>query len=275
MRLTPRRLRSDGPQARDDLAVDLHLAAARRELAEDAVEQRRLAAAVRADQAEDLALLDVEADAVDRGDAAEALADVADFEDRGHGAVSSLDLCDGAQRGCSLGAALGEIAIEDAENAGRRIDQQQDHRDRVEHQIIALREAQPFRQQHRDHRAEERPEEEAGAADDHHHQQIERERQVERHRIDILRQRRIERAGDAAERRADRERHQRVAPGIDAERQRPDRIFAQRHEGAAPGRADQPPHRERDDAERAEADIVERQRPVGRRGRRCSAAECC
>ena len=35
--------------------------------------------------------LHVEADAVDRGDAAEALLDVADLEDRGHGAVSSLD----------------------------------------------------------------------------------------------------------------------------------------------------------------------------------------
>jgi hypothetical protein len=41
---------------------------------------------------EDLALLHVEADAVDRLDAAKALLDVADFEDRGHGAVSSRDL---------------------------------------------------------------------------------------------------------------------------------------------------------------------------------------
>ena len=188
---------------------------------------------------------------------------LADFEDRGHGAVSSLDFGDRAQRGRRLGAALGQIAVEDAENAGRRIDQQQHHDDRIEHQIIALREAQPFRQQHGDHRAEERPEEKAGAADDHHHQQIERERQRERHRIDVLRQRRIERAGDAAERRADRKRHQRVAPRVDAERQRAHRIFAQRHEGAAPGRADQPPHRQRDDAERAEAEIIERQRPVG------------
>ena len=53
-------------------------------------------------------------------------------------------------------------------------------------------------------------------------------------------ERRIERAGEAAERRADRESHQGVAAGVDAERQRPHRIFAQRHEGAAPGRADQP-----------------------------------
>ena len=80
------------PQAGDDLAVDLDLATGRRELAEDAVEERGLAAAVRADQAEDLALLHVEADAIDGLDAAKALLDFADFEDRGHGAVSSRDL---------------------------------------------------------------------------------------------------------------------------------------------------------------------------------------
>src|SRR5437762_7246774 len=80
------------PQSGDDLAVDLDLATGRRELAEDAVEQRGLAAAVRADQAEDLALLHVEADAIDRLDAAKTLLDVADFEDRGHGAVSNRDL---------------------------------------------------------------------------------------------------------------------------------------------------------------------------------------
>src|SRR6266702_5274691 len=80
-----------GAQAGHDLAVELDLAAGRRELAEDAVEQRRLAATVRPDQAEDLALADVEADAVDRGDAAKALLDVGDFEDCAHCTVSSRD----------------------------------------------------------------------------------------------------------------------------------------------------------------------------------------
>src|SRR6266704_5702108 len=80
------------PQSSDDLAVDLDLAIGRRELAENAVEQRGLAAAVRADQPEDFALLHVEADAVDGFDAAKALFDVGDFENRGHGAVSSRDL---------------------------------------------------------------------------------------------------------------------------------------------------------------------------------------
>ena len=40
-----------------DTAVELHLAAARLELPEDAVEQRRLAAAVRTDDAENLAFI--------------------------------------------------------------------------------------------------------------------------------------------------------------------------------------------------------------------------
>jgi hypothetical protein len=80
------------PQSGHDLAVDLDLTTGRRELAEDAVEERGFAAAVRADQAEDLALLHVEADAIDGLDATKTLLDLADFEDRGHGAVSSLDL---------------------------------------------------------------------------------------------------------------------------------------------------------------------------------------
>src|SRR5437763_16998630 len=78
-----------GSQSGDDLAVDLHLATGRRELAEDAVEQRGLAAAVRADQPEDLALLHVEADAIDGLDATNALLDAVDSENRGHGALSS------------------------------------------------------------------------------------------------------------------------------------------------------------------------------------------
>ena len=101
-----------------------------------------------------------------------------------------------------------------------------------------------YRDYAKNHRAEEGPEEETGAADDHHHQDIERQRQVERHRINILRQRRIERAGEPTERRADRERHQGVAAGIDAEqRQRADRICAApgRHGPRASGSATRPP----------------------------------
>src|SRR3546814_10894557 len=48
----------------------------------DAVEHRRLAGAVRADDREDIALADLEADVVDRGDAAEAEPDVLKRERR-------------------------------------------------------------------------------------------------------------------------------------------------------------------------------------------------
>ena len=68
--------------AGDGPSVEPHLALARRQLAEDAVEQGRLAAAVGADDAEDLALAHLEGNAVDRSDAAEALLDVGDFEHR-------------------------------------------------------------------------------------------------------------------------------------------------------------------------------------------------
>ena len=54
------------------------------ELAEDAVEQRRLARAVRPDQAEDLAFAHVEGNAVHGADAAECFVQSIDFENGGH-----------------------------------------------------------------------------------------------------------------------------------------------------------------------------------------------
>src|SRR5215216_2283176 len=80
-----------GSQTGHVFAVDLHFAAARGELAEDAVEQCGLAAAVGADQTENFSFPDIKAHAIDGGDTAKTLADVADFENRGHGAVSSFD----------------------------------------------------------------------------------------------------------------------------------------------------------------------------------------
>ncbi len=70
-----------GGLAEDVAAVELDGAGARRVEAAEAVEQRRLAGAVRTDQPEDLALADLEADAVERHDAAEANRDVTDGDD--------------------------------------------------------------------------------------------------------------------------------------------------------------------------------------------------
>ena len=69
----PRQQRAPGEQ---------DVAPVRRVEAADAIEQRRLAGAVRTDQAEDLALVQRERDAVERDDAAEPQRDVANLEQR-------------------------------------------------------------------------------------------------------------------------------------------------------------------------------------------------
>ena len=71
-------------QAGDILALETHVTRGRLDLAENGVEQRGLAAAVRADDAEDLPGSDIEADAVDGLDRAIGFPDVGDFEERAH-----------------------------------------------------------------------------------------------------------------------------------------------------------------------------------------------
>src|SRR6266852_2688663 len=65
-------------------AVEMHVAGARPQLSEDAIEQRRLAAAVGTDDAENFTFGDVEGYAVDGDDAAEALPEIAHFENATH-----------------------------------------------------------------------------------------------------------------------------------------------------------------------------------------------
>src|SRR5262249_23096295 len=67
----------------------VHVAGARRELAENAVEQGRLAAAVRTDDAEDLAGAHLERHAGHRDDAAEMLFQAAHLEDGGHRSLAT------------------------------------------------------------------------------------------------------------------------------------------------------------------------------------------
>jgi len=59
----------------------------------DDVDERRLARAIGADQAEDLPLLQLERDAVEGDDAAEPHRDIANLEQRGAGHPSSLAAC--------------------------------------------------------------------------------------------------------------------------------------------------------------------------------------
>jgi len=72
-------------RAQQALAVEDDLPAVRAIQTRDQVEHRRLACAVRADQADDLPFLHAERDVIDREDAAEAAADVADVQERHHG----------------------------------------------------------------------------------------------------------------------------------------------------------------------------------------------
>src|SRR5262249_42598616 len=73
-----------GRQARDLLAGESDRAGVVAQEARDAVDERGLARAVRADQAEALALRDLEAHLGERGEAAEALRQAADREQRAH-----------------------------------------------------------------------------------------------------------------------------------------------------------------------------------------------
>jgi len=85
LRARPRRVRSWGEQAVDGLAAEAHRTGLVDERAADAIDQGRLAGAVGADQADALALGDREIDAVERDEAAEALAQTRDLEQRlGH-----------------------------------------------------------------------------------------------------------------------------------------------------------------------------------------------
>ena len=105
VRPTPRRDSSSGDMPVMSSSQNATLAGRRLDLAEDRVEQRRLAGAVRADDADDLAGLQRERHAVDGLDRAVVLADVLDFEERlaaarhvaaGH---SARPPCDGTCRG--------------------------------------------------------------------------------------------------------------------------------------------------------------------------------
>ncbi len=71
-----------GREPRDQLAVETHLAPRRLHERRDQLEDGRLAGAVGADDRQDRVRLDVERDFVDRGQAAEALGEVANFQDR-------------------------------------------------------------------------------------------------------------------------------------------------------------------------------------------------
>ena len=108
-------------RAQQALAVEDDLALVRLVQPRDQVEERRLAGAVRADQADDLALADVERDVVDRDDPAEPPRHVLDRE-QGHAetlrraARSGLEGCclgDGRLAGEALADVDGRLAVDE------------------------------------------------------------------------------------------------------------------------------------------------------------------
>ena len=72
----------DGPMEMHRVAVETHVAMARREIAGDDLHQRRLAGAVVAHQADHLAGRDLQVDAMQRADRAEFLADPRQLQNR-------------------------------------------------------------------------------------------------------------------------------------------------------------------------------------------------
>ena len=149
--------------------------------AADALDQRRLAGAVVAEQREHLAAPNVEVDAVERGDGAEALRRAADRERRSGGAHRNLAACGDAE-------ALLDVAAEDV-----GLDRDQDHHadhhqlvegvDRVQVERVA---------DHADReRADERiadmaaPARERRAADDHRRDRVELGEVAERRRAGV------------------------------------------------------------------------------------------
>src|SRR5262249_44344892 len=75
-------------KAGDWAAVEAHLAGRGRELTENAIEQGRLAAPARPDDAEDFARLERERNTVDRDNAAEPLGEILHAEPRAHGGAA-------------------------------------------------------------------------------------------------------------------------------------------------------------------------------------------
>src|SRR4029077_5783675 len=89
-------------EAIDGTAVETHGTSFIVQRAADAIDQRALAGAVRADEAEALANRHVERDILQRDEAAEAFAEIVDFEQVGRGAFSLGALSHGTDPGASV-----------------------------------------------------------------------------------------------------------------------------------------------------------------------------
>ena len=218
------------------------------EHAGDQVEGGALAGAVRADQRDDLAGLDVEGDIVDGDHAAELLARIVDLQQ--HAGSGRHSVARGQGQRC-----IGPLAVwlerqprhQPGPDAGRR-QLQQDHQQDAEHDGLELALAvkqirqialQDFLQDDDDGRAEHAAPDITGAADDRDEEIFDAGLRAERRRVGGALEMRVEPAGEAGQHRGIDEDQKLGARRLHAKRFGGDVSAPQRADGAAGARVQQ------------------------------------
>ena len=198
------------------MAAQADLAAVRLQRAGNQVERRRLARAVRTDQADDLALVDAHGEIADRGEAAEGLGQAVDLDERALGrSLRALMRTKRHQR--PQASPLPTVGKAD-DPVGQEIDD--DDEDDAQHDVEMVGEIDGDRLQQdgQRHHAEERPVEAPGAAQERHDDHLEGEHRIEgERRVDIGVARRHDRAGGRHEGGTDGEQHQLGGGGVDGD----------------------------------------------------------
>src|SRR5262249_28485764 len=210
----------------------------------DAVEQRRLPGAVRADEAIDPSWLEPQRDTVDRGDAPEALLDGVDLERSGHLYGPWEPISD----------------LQNAQHAARH-EQHHGDDDGAEQQLVDVREACPddLLRDEQDDGAEHGSPHGALSTEQHHHDHGDRRGQRKHaDRLDVPLVARGQPADDTWRDGGEQERIELVARGVDPHGLGGHLVLADRHEPEAEARGDDRV-RQRGDTGRAEAHhIVDR-----------------
>ena len=215
----------------------------------DAVEERRLAGAVGANQTEDLGALQREAHAVERTHPPERHRELPELEQRAapRRGLAHRERHRPRRRRDGLRRNPRAQPLEPAdEPPGRDDDHREQHR-AVGDQVVLVEEAEPFRQMHEQERAEDRAGD-AGTPADHRH------RQHRHHDVELEHLGRddpdgmdVKRAGDAGVDRREQERDEPQLPDVETEGHRGDVVLAHHGVGATEQAARELPCEERAD----------------------------
>src|SRR3989475_19234 len=203
-------------QAVDALTLEENPAGVTALDAGDAVEQRRLPGAVRADEAVDPSGLEAQRDPVDRRDAAEALLDGVELERGRH--------LDGPRKPI--------LDLEDSQNSARH-EEHDGHDDGAEQQLVDVGETRPhdFLRDEQDDSAEHgSPHGALSAEQDHHDHGDRRGQRKHADRLDVSLDARSQPAHDAGTDGGEQKRVELVAGGVDAHRLGRHLVLADRHE---------------------------------------------